>query len=271
MCTANDPFITYLKQFGYSAIRLPRTNIAPLQVLGKYDRDLSWLGDVTELFVPSPAAQLPNISRDMPVAEISGKRSGELSVGVGVSILKGIIEALAGSKLGINLAFRNAKSITFEFPEVFSDHVSPLALDKFLAQSDVDPNAVSVGRMLEADKLYLITSTLKASTFVVDAKAETGASVAVDVPAINGAISGNVTVDGDSASAGKVAFTGTTPVIFGFQAVQLFYDKGRYTAIKPLPPGHIVARATEVTRSSIDEKLERFETDATFARVDLGG
>ena len=58
----SDPFLSYLKSYGYSVIRLPRLDIAPLQLLVQQGRNLDRLGDVSYRFhsgskgEPSPAA-----------------------------------------------------------------------------------------------------------------------------------------------------------------------------------------------------------------------
>jgi hypothetical protein len=45
----NDPFVTYLKSFGYSPVRLPRADIRPLQLLARARRgDMVWISDITD-------------------------------------------------------------------------------------------------------------------------------------------------------------------------------------------------------------------------------
>jgi len=36
----NDPFLTYLKSFGYNVIRLPKTDVKLLQALSRNGKDL---------------------------------------------------------------------------------------------------------------------------------------------------------------------------------------------------------------------------------------
>ena len=46
---------------------------------------------------------------------------------------------------------------------------------------------------------------------------------------------GNVAVSGSSDSTTNVAFEGSVPLVFGFQAIRLIYEDGRYTTFKSLP------------------------------------
>lgn len=56
----------------------------------------------------------------------------------------------------------------------------------------------------------------------------------VKVPVIQQVVGGKVNVSADAQSSSKITYEGDVPLVFGFQAVQLYYEKGRYTAIKPL-------------------------------------
>lgn len=264
MCQASDPFVTYLKQFGYNTIRLPRANIKPLQLLARSGRDLNWLGDLSDVFVSPEAHPLPAVQLDVDAANIAGQRTGDLSIGVGLSILGNIIGALGGSKLGVEVAYKQARSAVFEFPEVKSDVSNLAQLDQFLGRSDVNPASVAVSKMLEADQVYVITNTLKSRKFTMEAKRSNGTSVGVDVPVIQGAVGGSVAVSVNATQDGKVTYEGATPLVFGFQAVRLFYENNAYTTFKPLGAGSISARALSLVP---DDGTDRLMTEETFVRL----
>lgn len=59
----------------------------------------------------------------------------------------------------------------------------------------------------------------------------------LSVPEIQGIVGGNVKVSGSAAVTSKVTYESPVPLVFGFQAVRLFYDQGRYTAFEPLETG----------------------------------
>lgn len=233
----SDPFLDLLKSLGYSVVRLPKTNIRPLQVLMKQGKDLDRLGEIDTLFVQGAAAPLPGVTENKQAANISGKRTGGVNLGLGVSILGNIIAAMGGSKLGLDLQYKEAKTVAFELNDVLEDSIEMLKLDQYLADSDINPLSRYAAELLEADDLYVTTATIKSKKFSVEGERSNGLALAVDVPVIQQVVGANVKVSADAQATSKVTYEGNVPLVFGFQAVQLFYERGQYTAIKPLDPG----------------------------------
>jgi hypothetical protein len=265
MCVGNcdDPFVTYLNSIGYNAVRLPRANVRPLQLLMKEGKDLTWLGDVADVFVPEAGTKSPNLEIDVPAGHFSGKRSGQLSLGIGISLLGSIIGALGGGKLGLDAAYKKAKYITFEFTDVFIDQVAPAQLDRFLGGADVSPSSIAVGKMLDADEVFVITSIVKTKKFSVEATTSNGTSLGIDVPEIQNVVKGNVKVSAEGSGATKISYEGNIALAFGFQAVQLYYDKGVYTTFKPLE----AKVATRAFGGPPDKGLELLNMAGTLVRV----
>jgi hypothetical protein len=256
----SDPYLNSLKSFGYSVVRLPKADIRPLQVLAKQGSDLDRLGEIATLFVAGPAASLPHITENMPAANISGQRSGELSIGVGLSILGSVISAMGGSKLGLEAQYTNAKMVLFEFSDVLEDSIEILRLDQFLADADVNSLSRHAAQLLEADELYATTATLKTNKLSVEAKDSSGGGLQVDVPVIQQVVGGNVKVSGDVQRTSKVTYEGSVPLVFGFQGVRLFYERGQYTRIKPMAPGaglKDLAPADGSTRLAVESPFVR--------------
>jgi len=66
MAICNDPSITYLKDYGYSILRLPRRDFRPLQILARQGRDLVPLGELATVMVSQGTISLPAIKPDNP-------------------------------------------------------------------------------------------------------------------------------------------------------------------------------------------------------------
>ena len=98
MDRCNDPLLTYIKSFGYNAVRLPRANVKPLQIWALQAHDLNYLGELTTLLVTGSSIPLPTISEGTPAANFSGKSSSDLKLGIGISLLSSILGAMGGSK-----------------------------------------------------------------------------------------------------------------------------------------------------------------------------
>jgi len=255
----SDPYLTYLKQFGYNVVRLPKTDVRPGQLLTHNGRDLTRLGEIADVLASKTAAA-PQILADRKAADLSGKQTGELSLGIGLSILGTVIGALGGSKLGLDLKYEKATSVVFEFQDVLEDRIELTRLDAFLAAADVNPGSAYVRELLYADELYVTTSTIKSTKFTVESKNASNKGVEVSVPEIQQLVGANVKVSGKKDKTSKVTYEGAIPLVFGFQAVQLDYEGGRYKRFKPLKTGdralERVGRPVAPKRSRVAEPRE---------------
>jgi hypothetical protein len=260
----SDPFLSYLKSFGYSVVRLPRTDLRPLQVLVKEDTRLTRLGDLTTVLRPGEQVAIPALKQDVPAANVSGERTRDLSIGVGLSILGNIIGAMGGSKMGLEVGYKRARTAIFEFADVLEDRVDLAEIDRYLSDADIDAFSSHVAQLLEADAVYVMTSTIKSRKFIVQAKASDGTTVDVKLPEIQQAVGGNVKVSTEGGGTSKLVYEGAVPLVFGFQAARLYYDQGRYTAFKPLAPGETALEAG--TRAAA--QAEYLESASPFVRLD---
>jgi hypothetical protein len=258
-----DPYLNSLKAFGYNVIRLPKADVKPLQILTRQGRDLNRLGDLADILVAGENVSLPKISENTPAAAISGKRTSDLSLGLGLSILGTIISALGGSKVGLDAEYKNARSVTFEFQDVLADSVEVTELDQFLGEADVNPSSVYVADLLLADQVFVTTATIKSTKYTVEAKRSDGASLELNVPVVQQIVGADVKVSGDAETTTKVTYEGKVPLAFGFQAVQLFYQDGAYTAFEPT---ELAMKALEQTPQ---DGTQRLMTESPFVR--LGG
>lgn len=233
----------YLKIFGYGTISLPREGIKPLLMMIKNGNRLTPLGPLTGTF-QAGASPLPVIDRHVSTS-ISGKKSTATNVDIGLNIVGTLINALSGSSLGLKAAYKNTRKVQFEFGEVMEDSVTIEDLDGFLTNGTV---AAGIGnfvkKSLEDDEVYIIISTVDAKQISVEATSESGSSVGLDIPVIQGIVGGKVGVSGSGASTSKLTYASTTtPLSFGLQVVQLIIKNGKYTTLKTVSPGGVNAFA----------------------------
>jgi hypothetical protein len=257
----SDPFLTYLKSFGYSVVRLPRTDIRPLQVLVREDTRLTRLGNLETILHPGPQVALPRMTENIAAANISGERTRDLSLGVGLSILGSVIGAMGGSQAGLDVSYQRAKTVAFEFSDVLEDRVDLADIDQYLTNADIAAFSSHAAKLLEADSIYVTTSTIKSRKFIVQASETSGSPIEVKLPEIQKLVGAKVKVAAEGKSNSKIAYEGEQPLVFGFQAARLFYEQGRYTAFKPMAPG---AGAFEARQAAADYLV----TDSPFVRLD---
>ena len=134
--------------------------------------------------------------------------------------------------------------------------------------------AGTIEKLLD-DEVYVVTSVLKTKKIVVSAQGENGAAAKVDVPIIQQAVGGNLSVQTEGTQESRVAFEGTVPVAFAFQAVQLvFDDSGEFLTTQQLPAGDAAARTLSSPRA-MHPPGERgpvfLEARGVFVRVGHGG
>jgi hypothetical protein len=264
-----DQSITFLRSFGYSIFRFPRAGAQPLELLYRDGKDLTRLGGLPDL-VTAGAVPLPGIQReDRPGIDIEGKETSKMNLSIGLSILGSFIGALGGGSLGLQTAFSKAKTVTFTYAGVTEDRVEVLALEKFVKAGSIN-NLIPPGTLekLIDDEVYVVTSVLRTKKIIVNAQAEAGQSVAVDVPVIQQAVGGNLKVEKTGNVESRIQFEGTVPVAFGLQAVQLvFDDTGEFLTTEQLAAGEAAARAATGGTREAPRGPVYLETRGAFVRV----
>jgi hypothetical protein len=232
--TCKDPSLIYLKNFGYNVVRLPRTDIAPLQLFSKKKNSLEPLGDLLSLLNAGASVNLPQIKKDEKMSEISGHRTGKLGLDIGLSILGNILGAMAEDKVGIDAAYKNASELTFEFKDVLGDSVEIVKLDQFLNDAGANPFSKHVLKMLNDDEVYLITSVIKSKAILVDAFKSNNGDLNLDASLISKILSPKINATIESSNKAQVTYNGENNLVFGFKAIRLIYENGKYVAFENL-------------------------------------
>lgn len=259
-----DPALMLLKDSGFLPVRLPRADMAPLQLLSKDGKDLNLLGELTNAMTAPAGVQLPPIVADIATAnKISGQASSRVKLSIGIDILGGIVGALSGQKLSVGAGFERAKTMTFEFSDVTVDRIDIVLLDQYLNKVDIREEAQHIETLMIDDKIGVISATVKSKKFLVSAQDDTGRNLALDVPVIKSIASGNLEIEAANNSNTQIAYEGTQAVAFGVQAVQLFFDQnGNYTAFNPFKVGEGAVR-----KEGEPGVPEAFDIEGGFVRV----
>jgi hypothetical protein len=272
---SSDPFLQTLKHLNYNVVRLPRVNIRPLQILEKRGNDLVIIGDVPDLFIPGDKP-LPEVTPDQPSIDLSGSRSRELELSVGLTLLGGILGAMTGSNLKLNAGFKNAKSVVFEFDNVLATTLDKqINLMKFIAAARIDESAPPAARLAKNSQIFIITDTIKSRKFTVEAFKSGGVEADVDVPVIKSVASGTgkVTVKGESKA--KVSFEGEAPLVFGFKAVRVEFENGKLKNFVDVESGSVGLRKVggddEPGAETPEPELEMLSTPGPFANLLTAG
>jgi hypothetical protein len=226
----SDDATTFLKDLGYNVVRHPREGIRPLDLIGRQNDAVDYLGPLN-LLVSKPHGPLPRIHPDAEGAKIQGKASSRLKFSLGVDVLGAVIGSFGGN-LGAGGSFTNARTVQFVFENVKSDHVVPLEVGNYLRDGDVDAGNLIVREyVMGRGKLFLITRTVKSDKFtaVFERSSEVGAKV--DVSALQGVASGNVKVEADAKRGHVISFAGNRDLTFGFKCYEVGVLNGELSLI----------------------------------------
>lgn len=220
MGLCRDNATNYLAQLGYSVVRIPRESITPLNLIGR-DRDQMKLGTLDQLLA-NQGGTLPEATIDQVASQVSGQTSSKMKLGIGINVLGNVLGALAGTQLGIDAAYQNAKTIQFEFTDVFFDSVEPLAVGQYLRDAEVDVgNPVLDRYVMGKGQLFVITEILKSASITVKAEKSGGGNLSLDVPVIQQIASGKLQLEASRASTGVVTYSGSRRLTFGFKCFRI--------------------------------------------------
>ena len=231
-CEIDDDFANAIQPLGFNVTLLPKADIQPLEIITRAGHDLYRQGAMTKLLTAGPKVKSPAIKSDKPTAPINGLRTKDIRIGIGLTILRGIVGAMGGSSLGFEKEYKQAQYGVFEFRNVKEDRIEIGELDQYLDKADIDPANDSASQLLDADLIYITTGILKSTQFTFEARSDSGDGVSVNIGAIQQQVGGKVKVTANSGTSTKVTYEGKIPLIFAFQAAQLYYVRGGYRVIK---------------------------------------
>jgi hypothetical protein len=237
-----------LSDKGYSLVKYPRVNIAPLDVVAGDTSPLDWLGPLTQVWSggsnpPTPAQNTaPNFNY---------QRSDEFKGSLGVKILQGLIKNIGGADAAVTISSNSSLSFTYDAPKQLV--ISPLAVGGYLKTGDLDSANPVLQRYLQTDNatdthFYVITEVLRASKLLVKVTGTNEADLSADVSALQGMISGKTEVNHNNSKQSEIAFDGKVDLTFAFKAYELGYVNGRWTVIGAAPDGAYLEAAAETAR-----------------------
>jgi hypothetical protein len=220
MGLCSDASVTYLRDLGYNVVRHPRANVNPLDLIGKQNGEFASLGGLNRL-LSEALGPLPEVTRNEPAANVNGRRSSKLSLGIGADILGSVLGAMGG-KLGVDVSYTDAQTMQFEYADVLSDSVVALDVGAYLRGRDVDAgNPVLREYVLGHGDLFLVTRTVKARKFSVSYERKNGVGAKVDAAALGDLTGAKVEVAPDAARSWVVTYSGSDFLVFGFQCFRV--------------------------------------------------
>ena len=174
-----DPSVTYLNKLGYNVVKLPRTGIEPMDVIGR-DRTMQWLGPIDSIW--SSALSKPQPKPPKPAAAVNGQKTDALDLSIGLSVLGNTLAAFGVSVPSLDVAYKSAHAVQFSYSNVTITDVAPFDAGSYLAKGELrsDNPAVKNYFLSGQATAYLITQVLKSNSLTVTATDSHGTAVSVD-------------------------------------------------------------------------------------------
>jgi hypothetical protein len=234
MC--KDPALLRLAQYGYNAIRLPRENIRPLDVLMNA-KTIERLGPISDFCEAGTATPIPTRSAAAP---LDGVSSNALNLGAGLEVLAGFLGLTSSSSAGFGVAYKGASRLRFHFDAPSVDGIDPSALDKWLRKTRLVQQSmlVDILRKSKPPAALVITEILTSREFSVEALEKDGGSSEASIPAIEQVLGASAKFSVDRRREGQLTYSGKRHLAFGFKAFELGFDSGHF-ALKSMAAGDI--------------------------------
>ena len=237
MAICRDPVLSYLNDQGYNVVRLPRSGIEPLDVLGRDGGRVERLGTLSQIWTSKD--EVPPVSEPQLAAAIASKTTGELKPSIGLRLLSDVLKSLGATGPELDFAYRKARSIKLSFTDIEAVSIDPLIIGTYLASGDLDTRNPMVVRFFEDDDtdVYIIFEILRSSRLTVSATIESDTSMSMDMASIQEEVGADVAVSQVSGRENLITYKGKLPLTFGFKVFGLAYEEGnwRVQGIAPSP------------------------------------
>lgn len=229
MPVCQDPRLTYINSLGYNVVRLPRTGIKPLGVLGKDNKTINYLGTLDQVWSTSQVPPIPGPPNS--VSALNGQATSDIKLSVGLNILANALSGMfGGSAPSLNFAYNAAKSVQFKFVDVQTSGIDPFVVGNYLASGDLKSGSPFVARFFHDPdtEAFVITEVLQAKSISVVAKKDSGTEVGVDVPTIQATLGAKVSVSATGSASTEVTYAGTEYLTFGFKVFGIGIQNGQW-------------------------------------------
>jgi hypothetical protein len=236
MALCNDPSLRYLNNLGYNVVRLPKTGINPLNIIGidKHNDPIN-LGDLSKIWNSSISPPKPKSNGK--AANIIGQRTNRLKLSLGIKLLEDIVGCFGASVPTLGTQFQSSNRLQFIFEEVVVNSIDLFDIGKYLLDGDLQlGNPVADKFFLEEKcKTYIIYEVLKSNSISVIAFDKNDTEVKLAIPSIQSAIGGNLEVSVANEKGTAIKFKGNSLLTFGFKIIEIKYagDNWKITDTTP--------------------------------------
>lgn len=211
-----------LEQYGLNLLSVPRKNasIGDLYIREGGDKRLSVPSNIIHFF--EAGFELPPITYDEVLADISGTISKDTSVDVGLHFLENFLNVLRSDNLGtmFRTLFTSAHTIKFTFTNSTRDYIdATLLLDVFGRHNLRESSFLHE----EGRRYYIATGVVRSSSISVITKDDSNRTVDIKAK-IPELVDPSIEIDSQSSTEGLTTFKGKNKLAFGIELYELEYS-----------------------------------------------
>jgi hypothetical protein len=254
-----DPVVAFLQsKFDADIVKIPEERIQPLSVMAGVLNQAVYLGTLRDCLAQPVAALLSPAPSVSTVAPLSGQRTRDVDVGLGLNILGGILEGFGLPSAAIQAQFQKASKIAFTFDDVKRRYFDPTWIGENLAHAQLaknpltsiffgapDPDAYPQGLLSDTPDSYpflVVDSVIVSDAFSVSVDQAANTEFQLDIPMIEQVVAkANASLQVSGTNTNTVSFKGSTALTFAFTCLQFALDNtGGILTIRPAPSTFVV-------------------------------
>ncbi|MBC7923418.1 MAG: hypothetical protein H7Z75_20260 [Ferruginibacter sp.] len=267
-----DPITRALRDFmpTFHLIRVPESAIQPLVVLVK-DPDqkanaLRRVGPLSDLLANAPDEPI----LDSRMADLSGKKSTDVKVDLGLQIVSGFLSGFGVNPPSLKAVFDQVSTLSFSFEDVHRQFIDQTKLGDMLLNQPVELANPAVATVREGGRCLVIDSEVVSNNFSVRAERTTDANFAFDLGDIKNILeAGAQKVAVKATNEKTIQFKGEAPLAFAFTCVELFFDDaGQVTKFLSVKPGK---QSVGFGASEEDASVLETEFEEELEMLDISG
>lgn len=224
-----------LQQFGYNLVALPKSDIYPLQILAKHDKEFVYkIGSINDFFAQGDEIAQPAIEKDKNVPDlIEGTYALNLDFKTKLNLLNFWKMIFNGAHFQAHV--KNADKLVFSYSNGSVTEINSLLnLNAYINDAKINEKKISTFReQLENNELFIITSVLYSNSFSIELIDNNDLEAKAEISDSKQVVEIETELRRKKEKSDKISYNSEeTSLVVGFQAVKLIYNKSFWSSKK---------------------------------------
>ncbi len=220
-----DSFKKYLEDAGFNLVKIPRANLAPLQLLSREKGKLERIGDIDDMFLKGDYPK-PFVEYGVAVpSELRGGSDTLVKARLGAKFLSFFLKFIHGEDAAVNVGGEHQAELNYELIQPEIDEVFKIKVDAFLNHAGIIQEKGTYHERLFNGDVFIITQVLKSNGILVSGLKGNQAGLGASIPEVNQLASIDFEVHCKSGKTLEIKHKSDTKLVFAVQAAQIQYHK----------------------------------------------